>query len=218
MTTPESEKPSERLAAKDLEGQTPYKYELGDILDTLHAALGQLQELNRRGAEHVVVTGGCSYQPLVDAARAYLARASTPCALDMTRPPPASQSAEGGKGVQGRCFVTGNIVGTDTWAKGHPCGCAACEPYARLEKAEAERDALRAEVERVREQAERFSVANAAKMRENDHLVDAAEKDDEWIVRMAEAIAKARTVANGLPDDAKPIRDAVLAALDRSTP
>lgn len=28
-----------------------------------------------------------------------------------------------------RCHVTGNPVGTDTWAKGHPCTCASCSRF-----------------------------------------------------------------------------------------
>jgi hypothetical protein len=29
----------------------------------------------------------------------------------------------------GRCDVTGNPFGTDTWAEGHPCECASCQKW-----------------------------------------------------------------------------------------
>lgn len=31
-----------------------------------------------------------------------------------------------------RCEVTRNPCGTDTWAKGHPCGCGNCQEWIRI--------------------------------------------------------------------------------------
>jgi queuine/archaeosine tRNA-ribosyltransferase len=64
---------------------------------------------------------------------------------------------------RGRCEVTNNPCGTDTWAVGHPCQCSECQKYladmtdptspvAAVLRAEALIAAKQAEIERLRKE------------------------------------------------------------------
>lgn len=46
----------------------------------------------------------------------------------------------------GRCKVTGNVCGTDTWRAGTPCGCAECSAYVTRSQTDVRRQVIDGEL------------------------------------------------------------------------